>query len=417
MKIKFHHWLAIAIVTLFLDIDLKLGFARIRIIDVWLLSTMAISVLQFKFLKLGASNAIVKSFYVFLAYVMLNGILKVSIAEVIKELIQQIEYIYLAFLIARELANPKTRTEFITIIFWGTGAVALYSMYYHVSRGHYSGYKDLDGPKHAFAYFAVLGVLRYMTNDKRSVFQIVIILWSFVMMLLSGERKGWAGAILALSLFVLVQFNTQKNKRKLFTLLRIFVISIVFLSSSVIFLSGLSEFKYFDRQLGSVTDFVAHLTESDDKDQFTSQSNAERVFMLNYGMILFYKDPFTGIGIDQFSIYVSKYTGGDIDVDAHNFYLKILVEQGAVGLMLFIITNVLIVSNLWRKIKNKDPAYTQYACFILAIYVLGVAVNLFLAGKALNWFYIITPIGMILSLERQMQNDRIKQDEDARKIN
>src|SRR4051812_14012228 len=155
MKIKFHHILALFIVTLFLDLDFELSFVRVRIIDFFLVGLTILMILSAGQLKIF-NNAAASSLYVLIVYILLNGIVKVPFSSIIKETMQLVEYIFIMHLIAEATNESKKRKEFLDILFWGTGCIAFCSMMYNVAGGHYADYKNLDAPKHTFAFFALL---------------------------------------------------------------------------------------------------------------------------------------------------------------------------------------------------------------------------------------------------------------------
>src|SRR4051812_46104413 len=105
MKIKFHHVLAVFILTLFFDVDYELSFVRVRIIDVFLLVLVALMILSSGRLK-AINNPASFSLYFLIVYILLNGVIKVSFSSVIKETMQLFEYVFLMHLIAEATNEP-----------------------------------------------------------------------------------------------------------------------------------------------------------------------------------------------------------------------------------------------------------------------------------------------------------------------
>ncbi len=410
MKIKFHHILAIFLVTLFLDFDYEGPFIRLRIIDGFLLILLAVMIISAKSIKV-INHPVVWCMYVFIFYIILNGFTKVDMPTVLKEGLQLVEYLFLLHLIAKATDESEKRKEFLNILFWGTGAVAIYSMVYHISRGVYSGYKDLDAAKHAFAFFALLAVIRYFSEVKRKNTNLLLLLISLLMVFLAGERKGWAGLVTGIIVFVLLQTKSNLSRRNLNAIVFFFAALIVLWLVIAFYISGNEKFHYINRQLVSLTDFVNHLISSSDDEAYASRSNEERIFMINYGMKLFYQYPLFGVGVDQFRSYMSEASYGLINHDAHNFYLKILVEDGTIGIFLYLLPLTIVLLNLLKKNRNLSPEIALGARIIIALFFLGAFVNLFLAGKALSWFYIILPAGMLMGLNKEIKSLSYEEEE------
>lgn len=400
MKIRFHHVLAFFILTLFFDIDYELSFVRLRIIDFFLVGLVALMILSTGKLKIS-NNPATSGLYILIVYLLVNGITKVTFGSIIKETIQLVEYLFLMHLIAEATDEPKKRKEFIDILFWGTGCIAFYSMMYNIVGGRFANYKDLDSPKHSFAFFALLAVIRLFSSNKKTLLQLGFVFLGLVMLLLSGERKGWAGFVIGGGFFTYLQIKSSLSKKNINGIVTFFIVVGVVAIITGLLLVSLPEFRYLDRQLSSLSDIGSVF--SGGSDSYASRSDEERIFMFNYGIQLFMKYPITGIGIDEFKDYIIRDTHGYISHDAHNFYLKILTENGIIGIILFMVPLVLIFIELWKLSKNRIPHIALYARIAIALFFLGSVVNFFLAGKALSWLYVILPCGMILGLNKELR--------------
>lgn len=339
--------------------------------------------------------------YLLMLYFLVNGITKVNFSSIIKETIQLFEYIFLMHLIAEATNEPKKRKEFLDILFWGTGCIAFYSMLYNVGNGKYANYKDLDSPKHSFAFFALLGVVRFFTSHRKTLFQLMLVFLGLAMLLLSGERKGWLGFFVGGAFFTYLQLKSSITKKNINGILTFFTIVGGAAFAMILVLVSMPQFEYLTRQLTSMTD-VANVF-SNTSSKYASLSDEERIFMFNFGIHLFQRYPITGIGIDEFKDYLVRETHGMINHDAHNFYLKVLVENGVIGMILYMVPLILIFTELWKLTKSKIPHISKDARTVLALFFLGSVVNFFLAGKALSWLYVILPCGMILGMKKELQ--------------
>jgi len=402
MKIKFHHVLAFFLLTLFFDFDYELSFVRLRIMDFYLVILVILMILSGGYFKIK-NNAATISFYLFIVFILLNGIAKVTLGSVIKETIQLLEYVFIMHLIANATNEAQKRKEFLDVLFWGTGCIAFFSMMYSASRGHYANFKDLDAPKHSFAFFALLAVMRLFTSSgsgKKTIFQLAAIFLALMMLLLSGERKGWAAFIIGTGIFTYLQSKSRFSKKTINAMVTFIVIAAAVGTIAALYLSGQPQFRYINRQFSSLSDITNVF--SGGGSAYESKSDEERIFMLHYGIQLFTKFPISGIGVDQFRIYVYKATSGEFGHDAHNFYLKVLVEDGIIGILLYLTPLFLIFIELWKLAKSRIPDIARDGRIIIALFFLGSVVNLFLAGKALSWLYLILPCGMLLGLNREL---------------
>jgi O-antigen ligase len=403
MKIRFHHVLAFFVVTLFFDLDYESPLIVLRIIDVFLFVLVILMILSVGRFKTN-NNAAAISFYVFIIYVLINGVLKIGFSTVIKEIFQLIEYVFLMHLIAKATDESKKRKEFLNVLFWGTGCVAIFSMIYNVSKGNYTDYKDLDAPKHSFAVFALFAVANLLTSKKKTQVQLATVFSSLLMLLLSGERKGWVGFIIGGGVFTYLQLKSSLSKKNIQAIVTFLVIGVTVGIITELYLVSQPELRYLDRQLSSFSD-VSNVF-SDDNSQFASRSDEERIFMFNLGLEIFAKHPISGIGIDQFKSYVADATH-EYAHDAHNFYLKVLTEEGILGIVLFLIPLFLVFIDLWKKSRNKIPHIATAARIMVGLFLLGSFVNFFLAAKALSWLYIILPSGMLLGLNKELASIKI----------
>lgn len=123
MKIKFHHILAFFILTLFFDIDLELSFIRLRIMDFFLMLLIILMILSGGYFKIKNNSAAI-SLYIFIVYILFNGVLKVTLSGALKEAFQLLEYVFIMHLIANATNESKKRKEFLDVLFWGTGCIA-----------------------------------------------------------------------------------------------------------------------------------------------------------------------------------------------------------------------------------------------------------------------------------------------------
>lgn len=91
--------------------------------------------------------------------------------------------------------------------------------------------------------------------------------------------------------------------------------------------------------------------------------------------------PFLGFG------YTSSLTRevlyGRVTAHAHNIFLELLYENGLVGLLIFVLFNILIFNKLY---KNYEKTSSRVIfCAIVVIYVMYIFENLFRKSSVLIW--------------------------------
>src|SRR4030095_12145540 len=108
---------------------------------------------------------------------------------------------------------------------------------------------DLDSPKHSFAVFALFAVANLLTNKKKTQFQLATVFWSLLMLLLSGERKGWVGFIIGGGVFTYLQLKSSLSKKNIQAIVTLLVIVVTVGIITELYLVSRPELRYIDRQL------------------------------------------------------------------------------------------------------------------------------------------------------------------------
>jgi O-antigen ligase len=157
---------------------------------------------------------------------------------------------------------------------------------------------------------------------------------------------------------------------------------------------------------------------------FYRSSLAGRLNIWNAAAPLLFRNPVSGQGLGMFAIDMGLFEAGDVAgqasapvIAAHNDYLRVLVETGAIGFMLYFGTFVLFIRRGWKMWKESDAleprviskafvavclgqlvAYAAENMFgqpSLQFYfwsLAGVATGITLRGKSLNFGSSETPV-------------------------
>lgn len=113
-------------------------------------------------------------------------------------------------------------------------------------------------------------------------------------------------------------------------------------------------------------------------------SAQERVDLWEQSKQLFMSNPVTGIGFGAFQF--GEHT--DKLKDTHNYYVKILVETGLIGFIIFSMMLYLMISAAWRLFRSahqaSDPLYEAIGLGMLLIMVSALVLN----GFGDRWSYV-----------------------------
>jgi O-antigen ligase len=113
---------------------------------------------------------------------------------------------------------------------------------------------------------------------------------------------------------------------------------------------------------------------TDQPGQELDSSSEERITIWQDALQLFHEDPVFGTGFDtyQFMGRVGPYR------DTHNYYVKVLLETGVVGIGLFLALLASAGKISWRVFReSRDPFLSGLGCAFFAMLMCAVVVNFF----------------------------------------
>jgi len=355
----------------------------------------------------GLKNRITILFIVLVIYKFIDGAYKTDFKTSFVELAQASEYLIFYFFVIKYLSNYNSRERFFKFLQISTLAVALFAAFYHISKGKLTDYKDLDEARISFGICALFSFYFYLKRG--TFFSTFIFILAFVLMLLSGERKGWLAFAFG-AIYLNFFFEGKLKLTTIFFIKRIIapaILLIVFLITS----SYLSSDKYYLQQQSTfeeipslISNFQENLQyrQSLDYNAFASRSDAARYYVFMTGIYEFEKDPVFGIGTGNFRKIVIEVSPDPwIRNGAHNEYLNTLVEYGSIGLIIFIIL-LLIIFKTIRRIESFGDMRDQHRSFIMAIFIYMSVINFFDGGgDAINYVFILLPAALTVSLMRE----------------
>lgn len=103
-------------------------------------------------------------------------------------------------------------------------------------------------------------------------------------------------------------------------------------------------------------------------------STGERVTLWQDALLVFNEDPIFGTGFNTYAYMgrVGPYT------DTHNYYVKILIETGLVGFLIFLWLLGVACKMSWRLFRvANDPIISALGCGLFAMLICAIVVNFF----------------------------------------
>lgn len=253
--------------------------------------------------------------------------LTISMLNGVREIIQIGTVIaFMAPLVAYVRSRPNHR-----IFLYASGLLLLmcaYSIFWHVTHRYYVGWKILDEPKAIFIFLpAMLAAVLAPRGQRQPIWALPAIAIMLVIIILSGERKAYMTG----ALFVIAYFGAFNPRLLLVGALAAVAVPI---------LAAADPQGYIANQIRSVLEpnRVENLYTLDYINMPESISNAQRQFSWEVGMRLLSREPWLGIGTNQYGELMNArfgYLPDYLRLDIHGEFQRSLVENGIVGVALY----------------------------------------------------------------------------------
>jgi len=228
-------------------------------------------------------------------------------------------------------------------------------------------------------YFAIVFLLStavFLTIKRKNMklVPIISVVLTGIGLLASGSRANVVGAILSLPILMIIIFKDLiKNKRIIYMALIVIGISIAF---------------YYFVNIASVNKVKSIFNRITDVDKMKTSLVEERAKPIFTPLLdLFQESPLFGFG----KTFTTTIVGGTWE--AHNYYLRILVEMGIFGLMSFLYMLFSIIRMSLKLILNNQFALAKglgLGCLsaTLSLMIASVAQDAFLTVKVNEIFWI-----------------------------
>ena len=194
----------------------------------------------------------------------------------------------------------------------------------------FSGYRVLAG------YSSIFSLSFLIPFYKKNRFVSVICILLMITTILSITRGAWLALIVVLGYYILI--NLRDNRKYIFKIIVMVVIVIVVLINIPAVQNNI-----YRRALNPFS--------------LQSRSNWERSGMLFLSLNIFNKNPIIGIGSGNFGeyalrnpyLYKGKYFEIPTNMAPHAFFLQILVENGIIGLISYVMIFLILYKILFNK--------------------------------------------------------------------
>jgi O-antigen ligase len=291
--------------------------------------------------------------------------------------------LFVLALVAHYRARPQNAimryTAFLLV------GLALYVALWHWQAGFLAGFKHLGEPKAAFIALPAV-IAGWLAAKRRGLIGLAVVLVALVLIVLAGERK----ALICAALFA-VGFAG-------FSLARV---SAVVVLAPALFLTALAldSTGYVARQIDSIANIGVweNVYALDEEENYPrSMSNAQRQFATELGFSLVSKSPLVGIGTNGFIEVIRsdfRHLPRYLQVSIHGEFLRVLVENGLIGLALYLTSWLLAARRLWRTVPFGGLLRGLRGPALVRVLVFGACLvfSAFESAKSLTFLAFLIP--------------------------
>jgi hypothetical protein len=397
---------AAAVGALFSGIHHEVGSVKVQLSDV--LALMAVFLAAIKgFASPPVSRVTLIVLITYLLYYSISGMF-VELSIGVTKIVQNV-FIF-AFLIAL-FGYYRTRSAELFLVLAAVMIIAVLAgnIGWHVLHGKLVGWKDLNEPKTIFTLLPiVLIVLLTRLGDRwKPPLPLLAGVAIAVIIFLSGERKAYIFAVLALAIW------SGPVRIWKYALAAALVVPLFLVAAAA------DKTGYLQRQLSSFEQILpggsaraASASKLLDASRTTTLSNAEREFSNRLAASMWTKQPVLGIGTGAFALAVRSDLSipENFRMGIHGEFFRNLYEDGIVGLALYVsvwITALMVITLAWpatRAAGNQNLNKIKLlALLMLSIYVaFEASKGLTLVAICVLPFLVALPPGSLLPRRARM---------------
>lgn len=262
--------------------------------------------------------------------------------------------------------------------------------------GHIRAMSIFSGPFH-FGMFCIIlfTVFLYLWQKKRGNYYAIYMAASILGCYCSITRTNFVCLIAVILLWYLFYLHYEKTShaafKKMLSSLLLFCMLIVLIFSST---NISTNNEVLNKYLSSLINFTSD-------SRFTG-----RYHTWSEGLSLVKEYPLTGLGVGAAADTMSKYGVSDIYITTHNMYLKLFIEIGILGGLLYL---AIFAITIFQLRKSKDyKIRALYTGLSLCILLNGIVGSIVSAFPDLTLFWIIAGILVSNQHQKGQKIERIK---------
>lgn len=355
--------LVLALAVLFCGISFDTPLGTVKPFDVLILSIILPCILSRKVQNINISSGLMLMF-VFYIVCVVPVFFSNDLSYSIKRSLQIVIMMSFGILLLNVNFSALNRYHYFLALAVMSCIVA-FNVAWHVANGYVTDWKRLGDPKSLFVFLpACLGTGMVLGIVPRKSFTLLIWVFLFVLIVMSGERK-------ALPTFFVISIAVFLDLKNIHLFVVVMVIGICGLLAGDIVLDG-----YVFRRIDSI------FAQSDARNDPlyilqggipASVSDTQRKVGIQVAEQLFAENPIFGAGMDACVTYsVSHFANYPkfIHGVVHNEFRRILAEQGLFGILLMLLPLLRTVfysalDSLNRYVAYRDISYLRASIIIL----------------------------------------------------
>lgn len=207
-----------------------------------------------------------------------------------------------------------------------------------------------------FSFYKTLIYLKNNQNAYKKILYVILCIFLFVILLISESRKSIFLAIFAM--FLLVLF-TIKNKKSLYKVI-LFGLILSFLLFTYLMFNDDLRFEIFNL----IKALIGH--------DYLDESTNLRFYFINVGLDIFKKYPLSGVGINNFGVYLKEVVGFSAFRYAHNNYIEVLSGLGIFGFISYYsFMGYLLISFIKKILKKNLNNMLELSIILLIVILIG----------------------------------------------
>lgn len=329
--------------------------------------------------------------------------------------LKEVEYLLMFFITVNFIKDIKDSTVAISAFLVGGLANGFYVLYQFLSGNvgvmgdtgiyRYYGFSMIgeSGPAVTGNYFLLLfffsATLAIFIRTTKPVKLILVIcaLLSIVGIVGSMSRMSiWTGVIICPIYFYLLVFRKQNKPKDIITIFAGLVL--VFFTVFVTY-----------REIKKLTPYVTRVVHTENIAGLYISGRVEEIYTDYFKVIA--TNPMMGLGKSITGQQHIPGVGlGCFYAEAHNQYIRLLIEMGVIGLFAFLYLMFLIMRFSYRVFKNSSVHFAQamgLICFIYTIFLLveSLGQDAFVMTRTIELYWILVGLAMVATKWEQKKLD------------